>query len=351
MRRKKLILSALVIMFSCFCILLCGFGFFNKNKSNVENTSQKIEKNSPDIQNNLWCITFQLIWNDFTDKYNHGQPIEFEGGNPPIADKLNLREYSKNDLSENSYYIVNKELSPKLKKEIEKTIKKKFNEKSDILDFIDWNAKDSYLFYSMLKKDFEFLTRFDNLAKANFNKSKENVKYFGIDKKSKANVRKNVTVLFYENSDEFAVKLTTKEKEDVILYRTTSGEDFEELFETLNSKILAENFGENDYLKIPNIKINKTISYDELCGKKLKNSNHMITQALQSVKFNLDSKGGSLKSEAAMSVMRMSLAPVKQSRYFNFDKPFVLFLKEENKTNPYFAVRINDLTFLESEGN
>ena len=42
-----------------------------------------------------------------------------------------------------------------------KDIKKKFNEKSDILDMIDWNAKNTLLFYTMLKKDFEFINEFD----------------------------------------------------------------------------------------------------------------------------------------------------------------------------------------------
>ena len=74
----------------------------------------------------------------------------------------------------------------------------------------------------------------------------------------------------------------------------------------------------------------------------------VITQALQTIKFNMDNKGGTLKSEAALAVMRMSLAP-EIGRKYNFDKEFVLFLKEEGKDKPYFAVRVENPEFLDKE--
>lgn len=336
------------------CLTICGllgtsllssgfkfkFSFFNKKQMPAIEIIQNAENN----KNSTWCVTFQLVWNDFMDKFANGNPIKLVGGNPPIADELNKRLYTTDIISPNSYYKVQGEINSKLKKEIEKSIKQKFNEKSDILDMIDWKAKDAYLFYVMLKKEFTFNKPFDILEPQPFNNSKENVKYFGIKSFSDEEIKNNVKVLFY-NKDEYAVKLLTKENEEVILLKTSKNKDFATLYDYVTLKTKHENLAPNDTLKIPNIVINKIISYDELCGKQIEGTNKKISKALQSIKFNLDNKGGSLKSEALMGVVRMSIAP-EVSRHFNFDSNFVLFLKEEGKDKPYFATRIENLEYL-----
>lgn len=346
MNYKKFLLLLLVTSVSLLC---CGFSFHKKTVSvdKTKATQQVVSESYNVAQNDVWCITFQLIWNDFMDKFSDGKPVRFVGGNPPLADELNKKLYTKDLLSDKSYYITQGKLSLKLKKEIEKAIYKKFKEKSDILDRIDWNAKDSYLFYTMLKKDFTFLTPFDKLDAQPFNRSDFVVKYFGINKKSDRKLRNNADVIFYNNSDDFAVKLNTKENEEVILYRTDNKDTFENLYTRVYKDF--RNYGEfdkNDILYIPNIDVNKLISYDELCGKKLKDSNYMISQALQTIKFKLDDKGGTLKSEAAMAIMKTSLEPPKRERYFIFNKPFVLFLKEKGKDKPYYAMYIDDTKYL-----
>ena len=299
------------------------------------------------IKNKLWCVTFQLVWNTFMDKVIHG-PVLLAGGNPPIANELNKKLYTSDIINPDSYYSTYGKISKKLKKQIEKNIAKKFNEKSDILDTINWGAKNSYLFYAMLKKDFNFTTPFDMLKSAPFAGSEANVKYFGVNKESDRKLRKNVHVLFYKSPDEYAVKLTTKEKEDVILYRTDKKDSFEDLYAYVVQQDASERFTKDDSLMVPNFKIDKTISYDELCGKKIKGTNMVITQALQSIKFNMDNKGGTLKSEAALAIMRMSLAP-EIGRKYHFDKEFVMFLQEEGKDKPYFAVRVDNIEFLVKE--
>ena len=104
----------------------------------------------------------------------------------------------------------------------------------------------------------------------------------------------------------------------------------------------------SDELKVPDINIDKTISYDELCDKQILGTNKKITKALQTIKFKMDNKGGSLKSEAVIGIMRMSLAP-DMSRHFDFDQPFVMFLKEKGKDKPYFAARVDNTEFLIKE--
>ncbi len=341
---KKITLFTLLICFLSGCFMLCGFTFFKKNTA--EKTIQTVTKDYSKTENNLWCVTFQLVWNDLMDKFTNGSVI-LDGGNPPIADELNKRLYDKSIISENSYYTANGKISTELKKTIEKDIYKKFKEKSDILNLIDWNAKDSYLFYAILKKDFIFLTQFDRLNSDTFNGGSEKVKYFGIIGKSNKKLRENVQVLFYNSADEYAVKLLTKENEDVILYRTDKEDSFTNLYNYIAQNTEFDSFTEKDVLQIPDITVDETISYNDLCGKKIQGTDYVISQALQTIKFKMDDKGGSLKSEAAIAVMRTALTPpVKNPRFFLFNKRFILFLKEANKDKPYYAMTVEDSSSL-----
>lgn len=328
--------------------LLCSgfkFPFFQKSKPAAP--AVEISQGYESVKNSVWCVTFQLVWNDFMDKYAGGKPVQLVGGNPPIADELNKKLYTADILSPDSYYKTQGEISQKLKKQIEKEIYKKFHETSDVLDMVDWSAKDAYLFYVMLKKDFTFLNAFNVLAPAPFAGSAENVKYFGINKDTDRKIKNNVEILYY-NGEEYAVKLLTKENEEVILLKTDKDGDFTELYDYVTKISKPEKFGHSDTLKVPNFDIDKTISYDELCEKRIAGTDYKISKALQTIKFKMDNKGGSLKSEAVLGIMRMSLAP-DMSRHFDFDQPFVLFLKEQGKDKPYFAARVENTEFLVKE--
>jgi hypothetical protein len=103
-------------------------------------------------------------------------------------------------------------------------------------------------------------------------------------------------------------------------------------------------FSEDDFLTVPNISLKEETSFDELTNKRLMGSNIIIEQALETVQFDMDNKGVKLKSEAAMTVMTTSLDTSKNPRYFNFNDTFVIFLKEQGKSSPYFALRVNDIS-------
>ena len=97
---RKIFSTFLIFSFLVVSFMLCGFSFFKEKTQIVE--KKQLQSFSIN-QNNTWCITFQLVWNDFIDTLNKGKPVEFVGGNPPIADELNKKLYSKDLLSENSY--------------------------------------------------------------------------------------------------------------------------------------------------------------------------------------------------------------------------------------------------------
>ena len=73
-----------------------------------------------------------------------------------------------------------------------------------------------------------------------------------------------------------------------------------------------------------------------------------IETALQTIEFELDEKGGRIKSEAATDVKTTAMPNMNEPRYFNIDNTFALFLKEESKDKPYFAARIEDITKYQS---
>ena len=74
-------------------------------------------------------------------------------------------------------------------------------------------------------------------------------------------------------------------------------------------------------------------------------TNIVIDKAIESIKFDLNNKGIKLKAEAGLTAEVTSILPPEElvPRLFYFDDTFVIFLKEKEKSTPYFALRINDI--------
>lgn len=309
---------------------------------------QATMKSRSNEQDRAWVGSFQLVWNDFMDKVAYG-PVRFREGTPTFVQELNRRSFTEKDISEKSYYKIATKVKKNTKKQIEKGIKKKFNETSDILSKMDLEPRnDKYIIYAMLKKDFEFLKPFDKLEKSLF-AGEFPCEFFGINKYSNNELRANVKVLYYNNADDFAVVLRTKDDEEVYLYKNSANKPFAALWSDMFKKELTFKgetyFGESDELKVPNIKFNEEKNYEELAKKRVMGTNLVIEEAMQTIKFNMNNKGVELKSEAGMSFATCSLTHPDDltPRYFYLDDTFVLFLKEKGKHRPYMALRVNDI--------
>lgn len=303
--------------------------------------------------NTAWCGTFNLIWNDLKNDLAK-QDIIF---NPQleIVKNLNKGTFNTDDLSEKSYYKTYGFPSLKLKEQIEKAIKEKFNETSDILDDFDWEGRDSkdYFLYAMLKKEFEFPKVFTELDKETFGDYK-NVEYFGIDDNTEDEVREQVKVLYYNSKEDFAIKLITKTEDEVILSRGCNKDTFGEIYKEINEKTKLDNpvFLKTDILKIPNISFDLKKEIKEIQDKSFLFSNgdaYSIEKALQTIQFDLDKKGGKIKSEAAIMLKAESVMMPKETREFIFDDTFVIMLKEKNKELPYFAAKISDISKVQKD--
>lgn len=344
MKKKYLIIGLVIILIIGGGLLLLLTKKHQTNYDSENNVVLSLEDKITD--NSIWCGTFNLIWNDLKNDLAKRDIVFI----PQLDEVINLNKgtFSINDLSNDSYYKVYGHPTLELKKEIEENIKKKFNEKSDILDDFNWNGSiDDYILYVMLKKVFTFPTPFEKLNNSYF-KDVDNVKFFGINKKSNNKLREQVAVLYYDD-DKYAVKLNTKENDEVILVKDNNGESFYDIYQNTIKKsqnYYKNNFTKNDTLRVPNITLNIKKDFDQLTDKPFSFANgdiYVIRKAIQTIKFELDNKGGKIKSEAGMQLEKSSISLENESRDFVFNDTFIIFLKEKGKELPYFAAKISDI--------
>ena len=331
---KKLIISLLTTLF-LFSPAFAG---------NIDVLATMQSKSN--IQDRVWVGTFQIVWNDFMDKIAH-TVIKFPEGTPQIVNELNKQDFTVEDLSENCYYKYSGKVKKNTKKTIAKAIKRKFDETSELLEQLNLTPdKNKFIVYAMLKKDFEFLKPFDKLGKSNFRD--QEAEFFGIDNNSSSELAQGVRVLFYNSPSDFAVALDTNGKDEVYLYKTENTKTFNYIYADMLKKEAQysgdKTLNKDDELKVPNLKFYEEKSFDEVTGKRIKGTNLVIDQAMETIEFEMNNKGVELKSEAAMIATMSALLPPEEVRNFYFDDTFVLFLKEKTKSKPYFALRVHDIS-------
>lgn len=306
------------------------------NKYIKNNTNHNITMN-PSYQstldentiNNLWVGTLDLAWKDLEEKIGLNK-IELEGEMPQIANDLNESTFSKEMLNPNDYKI-----------NVERTV------------------TNGYKIDATLNKELNFLESFDNFSdyKWTFGNSEEYIKYFGINNASPEEMNKNVEILFYNKlnngsllSNDMAIKLKTKEGDEIILYRTDDKKSFDEYYEDIKAKTKnykgRTEFSEDDELRVPYVKVNGMINYNQLYDKKIKNSKGLyIYDVIQNVNFYLNERGCNLSSKATMVTEYMGIG--QDTKYCYFQDTFIIFMKEKNSDKPYFALKVDNNDILE----
>ena len=327
------------VIIICTTIALSGIVYATTviyNKYIKNNTNHNITMN-PSYQstldentiNNLWVGTLDLAWKDLEDKIGLNK-IELEGEMPQIANDLNESTFSKEMLNLNDYKI-----------NVERTV------------------TNGYKIDATLNKELNFLESFDNFSdyKWTFGNSEEYIKYFGINNASPKKMNKNVEILFYNKlnngsllSNDMAIKLKTKEGDEIILYRTDDKKSFNEYYEDIKAKTKnykgRTEFSEDDELRVPYVKVNGMINYNELYDKKIKNSKGLyIYDVIQNVNFYLNERGCNLSSKATMVTEYMGIG--QDTKYCYFQDTFIIFMKEANSDKPYFALKVDNNDILE----
>ena len=369
----SIVLAIVLLWVWWFYISKCLWLISNSSVNNVSYTqdweAHIVSSLLDDIQaDTMWCWTFQVVWNEMLDLIETG--VVFS---PQLqeAENLNKESFTKEELSDDSYYVKSALMTKQVKKEIENWIKEKFDETSDILDKLNWNDapetdegykwKDTkrYIFYTMLKKVFKFAKAFDKLDPEPFDDKYENIEYFWIKWSSSSSLYSQVDVLYYNSEDDFAVSLETNEWEYVILSLWTNGDNFLNTYNAIENKSnkysWKKRFWEYDYLKVPMLSVNQLRRYDEFKDKIFYSSTGSIckiNEALQTIQFDLDEEGWKIKSEAVIDMLKTDwIASFSfeepDYRYFYFNRPFMIFLQESDKELPYFAAQISDITLFQ----
>lgn len=362
-KNTKIIVGIIIVI---VIVILCGITFFMEKDKGIANINTDVNNNltssergkttvltlDDEIQNDtVWCGTFQLIWNDLKNDLAR-QDIVFEP-QLEVVKNLNKETFKTSDISDKYYYKKVGSPSTALKEEIKKAIKDKFNETSDILDNFDFvNVEPTYYFlYVMLKKEFEFEKEFQEFENGKFGEYL-NIQYFGIKKDNKNNeLRNQVYVLYYNSKDDFAIKLKTKQEDEVIICKNPKANTFDAIYKDIEnetSKYEGKKYiEEGEIVKIPYIKLDEKVEFTEIEHKLFYFSNgrgYKIDKALQTIKFELDRKGGKIKSEAGMMVSDEAIMLDDEIRSFEIDNSFAIFLKEKDKKVPYLASKIDDIS-------
>lgn len=331
-----------IIIIIIFCtIAFTGVGYavstiynnYIRNNTNHKITMKPSFQSTLDENtvNNLWIGTLDLAWKELENKVNLDK-INLIEGNPQIVNDLNNSPFSQNMLNSNDYEI-----------NVERT------------------KTDGYKIEATLNKELHFLEVFDNFSndytKKTFGNSNEYIKYFGINNASKESMNKNVEILFYNKigngnlkSNDFAVKLKTKENDEIILYRTDDKKSLNEYYKEIDEKSLKykgnKSFNEQDELWIPYVRVNGMISYNELYEKEIKNSGGLyIYDIIQNVNFSLNESGLNLSSKATMVTEYLSES--EDTKYCYFTDNFIIFMKEKDAVYPYFALKVDNSDVLE----
>ena len=327
------------VIIICTTIALSGIAYATTviyNKYIKNNTNHNVTMN-PSYQstldentiNNLWVGTLDLAWKELEDKIGLNK-IELEGEMPQIANDLNESTFSKEMLNPNDYKI-----------NVERTV------------------TNGYKIDATLNKELNFLESFDNFNdyKWTFGNSDEAIKYFGINNASPEKMNKNVEILFYNKlnngsllSNDMAIKLKTKEGDEIILYRTDDKKSFDKYYEDIKAKTKnykgRTEFSQDDELRVPYVKVNGMINYNQLYDKKIKNSKGLyIYDVIQNVNFYLNERGCNLSSKATMVTEYMGIG--EDTKYCYFQDTFIIFMKEKKSDKPYFALKVDNNDILE----
>lgn len=311
----------------------------------------------------IWSGDFQLAWNSLKDEALV-QDIVFDTQTEEVTN-LNLGEFTTEMISADYYYKKWGLKTQDLKTEIAEEVYNKFGITTSILDTLDWSDETlqgygeydyRFFLYSTLYRDFDFSVQFDVLENGTFEDTYQDVQYFGISADTDESVAEQVTVLYYNSEDDFAILITTSSGDELIFANNPDGSTFTDIYTNLvnetNSYTGERALQDIDELKIPYLNFDITNEYDELEGNPFQvtlntvNYTCEIAQAIQSIQLSIDEAGGEAQSSTDTLLTEedeTSEETEESARYFYLDDSFVMFVKEADQTLPYFAAYISDI--------
>lgn len=304
-----------------------------KNTEFLPTLQNKITKG----KNAIYCVTLLYAWDEIKKIIN--TPLQIDNKFHDLS-LLNNSKFHAGALKEGEYYASG---------EIDDNLIKAKAEFSKSLPFeIKLTS-----FNDRLKFNKTNVASFGNLGKD-----------FEHDFLHHEQISKIISILYYQNDNNFIIKLSPKDTcHEIILFKseekfTTMDEIILKIQEKLeiglderkNEKLYWKYYlTDDDDVVIPKFKFNIETNYNTL-EQNIFQSNSKIFQienVWQRTAFSLDESGAIIESEVAIAAAMEEEKP--KPKKMIFDKPFFLMLKRVENKNPYFCMWTNDTELMTKE--
>lgn len=292
------------------------------------------------------CSNFEILWNKITQ----GKRINT---NNKLINELNTSKTWLNSLDTNNVII-----SFGHPDSVYLDIKKQFRSKYNIENNSIPKKGNTFWGYSFKQIDYSYKEPFPKISLL-FQNTKVNAFGFYAGRASK--VEKDhfysfFEILYYNNDNDFIIKLNPENSEDDIVLVMSEKKPTFKLMYNKATRLIATGkeerkeqpskytLGEADELRIPIIRFNVTNQFSELNGIKFSEKYAPIEIMEQSINFNFDEKGVQMESEMVISDSA-SLSSIPKLLHYN--KPFYLYIKEKQAPFPYFNLWVNSSNIME----
>jgi len=300
-------------------------------------------------KNMLYCSTFQVAWNKMTDEVTKGT-VSLDGS--PITEQmLNRRLTGAQDISEDCYLAAAGVARDNIVERVERDMRDKFNEAPGT----EMNLKNPHdiLIYSFFYKDIAFAEELERLDKPIMFNGANPVKAFGIKEfaldESHIRAAEQVEILYYRNDNEFIVRLlSTQQNDEIILAKFAPLKTLSSSVAFVFSQIATSRpttLKEKETLQIPMIDFDIVDWFIEIEGRCLQirgMEDYCIAKAIQSLKFKLVQKASPYELLPSVAEDKSLVKP----RKFIFDKPFLICLRQQGVSYPYFVLWVQNTEML-----
>jgi len=312
----------------------------------------------PEGKSAVWCAAMQLAWNRLKEDVVK-EPIRLQGAEE-VAGRLNRAEQSEADLSADEYFAV----AGLAGSEAAERIRREMGRRFPHVPIGDVGV--GTLAYAYLQTTLKFTTPYyETDAPLIFKSSagqETDVTSFGVSGRGELKVRDQVRVLFAAETKGWGER-----PEDAILDLDVNSSPNQIVIalmkpaSTLKEKLArmqqlqaswqgpeeARQLLSADVLVVPSMHWRVNHHFKELEAKVMLNpslAGQVIDSATQKIDFRLDRSGVALAAEARITVKS---ADVLRPRAFQFDRPFLLYVKKRTAQHPFLVVWVANAELLQ----
>ncbi len=307
-------------------------------------------------KNVLWCVTFQLAWNQARQLI--GEDLHFVG-EPPMVAALNRGHVSPGQIDDASCVTLAGWVRDDIIERIRREVAKRFGPTAAprlIPDRRELRPQD-IVAYAYLYKDLEFPTAFERLDEPlHFDGTA--VQSFGVGpyKSAQQPMYEQVAILDYRSEEDFAIELRTKTASDqVVLAKTAPRATLQETVDAVLARVKAATPSPmlvGDRLQVPKLNFDVRWVFNELMYRKLLVRNPNVAPDLwvlaaeQDTRFQMNEAGVKLRSEAGFTLGCSATVEPMPTHLLIFDQPFLLLMKRRDAEQPYFALWVDNAELL-----